>query len=337
MPSSFTALYYDGRVSRPYPVMVSPSGSRLRVDGDGIALDLSLDALRIPSRLGNTRRIIDLPDGAQLHSDDNDAIDALTPALATRWEHRLERAWPLALASVLIVACAVTGFFLVGLPALADRVAHDLPVQSEQFIGKGTLPMLAKAGLLDESTLDITRQAELTALFEQLASADAATRHASIRFADWGKRVNAIALPGGEVIMSDALVNGLAEDRLIAAIMAHELGHISQRHAVRKLLRSGSALVLLSLVMGDGSLSLIGAGAPMILLDSHYSRGFETEADTHAFALLADRGQSPLDFADAMQRLREQVGGDTGGGHFISTHPPDTARIEAARAAAGAR
>ena len=61
------ALYYDGRSARPRPVLLDRTGDALRIRGDAVELSHPVERIRATSRLANVRRVLTLPDGAQVH------------------------------------------------------------------------------------------------------------------------------------------------------------------------------------------------------------------------------------------------------------------------------
>jgi Zn-dependent protease with chaperone function len=126
-----------------------------------------------------------------------------------------------------------------------------------------------------------------------------------------------------------------ANERFLAVI-AHEIGHEEHRHVLRSVLQSSGVVLLGAYFTGDvSSASALVISVPTFLLDSHYSRDFEAEADTYAFDSLAKHGISPGRFAEvmnAMQSAYPRFSRQESG--YLSTHPPTVERIMKAREAA---
>ena len=99
--------------------------------------------------------MIRLPDGAQIHCDDNDAIDALFPEYAGGTVvDRLER-HPAAVATSLVVgALAIAWFFFFGLPQIAESIAREIPPAAESLIGEQALAILDRTTLQPERPAD---------------------------------------------------------------------------------------------------------------------------------------------------------------------------------------
>jgi Zn-dependent protease with chaperone function len=147
---------------------------------------------------------------------------------------------------------------------------------------------------------------------------------------------NALTLPGGVIVVTDQLVDVLDDDE-VAAVLAHELGHVHYRHSTRVLLSGSFHALVVMAVFGDASsISSIAATAPTVLVNSGYSRDFEREADAFAFDLLDRTGSSPEAFATALEDLTNAIGEKKRGLDFgyLSTHPQTGERIEAAHEAA---
>jgi Zn-dependent protease with chaperone function len=330
------AIYLDGRSSRQLPITMVAAGGRLRMQGEGLNRVVPLAALEVSPRLGHTRRILRLPEGGEIHCDDNDSIDDMLPQhnRMERWVHGMERCWRVAV--VALVLSLVTGFvfFRWGLPALADDVAQRLPWEVDQMLGAHVEQMLGRIGFsaseVDEETRTALR-ARFDALREGLTFADSYR----LEFRDWRGEANAVALPGGLVIVTDGLVKLLDEDEVVA-VLAHELGHQEHRHVLRMVMQSTSVALIASMALGDISgLAVLGAGVPVFLMNNHYSRDFEREADAFAFDLLRRHGHSPQAFASAMRKIKNRYGDDSGALAYLSSHPATDDRIAAAERAAG--
>ncbi|WP_229425628.1 M48 family metallopeptidase [Massilia sp. Se16.2.3] len=120
---------------------------------------------------------------------------------------------------------------------------------------------------------------------------------------------NAIALPGGTIVVSDLMVRlvvgkagefGDAQKAQLAGVLAHEIGHVRMRHGTRILAGSSLSAALAAALFGD--FSTVG-GLPAVFASMSYSRDMESEADEYAIALLRERGISTLPLADLLERI----------------------------------
>ena len=123
-------------------------------------------------------------------------------------------------------------------------------------------------------------------------------------------------------------------DERFLAVAAHEIGHEEHRHVLRSVLQSSAVVLIGAYFTGDvSSASTLVVAVPTFLLDNHYSRDFEADADSYAFASLAARGISPGRFAEVMQAMQKadpHIRHESG---YLSTHPPTVDRIVKAREA----
>ena len=336
--TSLAARYFDGQSSRVHDVAVELLDTQtLRLRGAGIERDEPLENLSVSPRLARIARTIELADGARLLLDDHPLIDQWFPLHnpLQRWVDRLERHAHAVAAS--IVVCVLSGavLFYWGVPWMSDRIAAQLPEQVETRLGEEVLAQLDRFAGLAPSSLDMERQSGLLERFAALkADMPGAENHRLLFRNAAGIGPNALALPGGTVIITDQLVSLVNDDREIDAVLAHELGHQQQHHALRQTLRSSFVIVIAAMFAGDvSSASAVVVAVPTFLLQGHYSREFESEADAFALRTLAERGISPAWFAQAMRTLEafvsDQGESDDSPG-YLSSHPQTRERIDEA-------
>lgn len=336
--SAFPARYYDGRSSRGVEIMVSlEAGARLRLRGGGLDCSHRLADVRITPRLGDTPRAIHLPDGGKCETRDNDAVDALLRAggrgFGARLLHALESRLPLVGVAVLLTAAAVWATITHGLPYFAERVAASVPSTVEERLGRETLRTL-DGSLFAPSELPPAERARVERLFRRLVEnlPEAARLRLELRSSErFG--ANAFALPSGVVLVTDELVSLAADDAELAAVLAHEVGHVHHRHALRSLLQSSLTALLVAAVVGDlTSITALSATLPTWLIESRYSRLFELEADAYAADLLRARGLSPHHLGTMLRRLEaRRPGARSPLRGYLASHPATEERIRRLR------
>lgn len=324
--------YHDGRRAQG-----QPGSALLNADGT-LVLRLAgqrrvylFRELRIAPRLASLPRVIRLPDGARLETSDHEVFD---PWLRARggegWRgliHRLEasRLWVLGL--LLAMLLAVWGGVSLGLPLAARELAESLPAELEQSLGDQALAVLDRQWF-EPSGLPAEQVARVQALVASLAPA--ASGHAlrlQLRAGD-AVGANAFALPGGTLIVTDALVELAASDEELLAVLAHEAGHVVHRHGLRMLLQNSVLVLALTLITGDpGGLANLGVALPVMLMQASYSRDFEREADDFAAAWLQARGIPPARLGEVLRRLAGEGTGDDGLAGYFSTHPSVAERM----------
>ncbi|QJR09706.1 Beta-barrel assembly-enhancing protease [Usitatibacter rugosus] len=336
--SAFDADYFDGRSSRRHPVRAEATGGLLRVAGESIALEAALPDLRFLPRVGGTPLRIALPDGGLLVATDFNAVDAAVGVpLETDLAHRMEsHARIVAAALAFIVGLGVFGYYY-GIPWAADRIADRLPYEAETALSGDFMDAIDRA-FFEPSKLEAARREDLKADFQALVAASGLPASTRVEF-----RVskllgaNAVAIPGGTVIMTDALVKPMT-DAEVVGVMAHELGHLKRRHGLRVVIGGSLYAVLSFTFLGDaGALASLASTAPQIIVQSGYSRDYEREADAYAVDLLRAAGRPPGDYAAALEALSRIVhkDGERRGSEwtYLSSHPDLAERIERAREA----
>lgn len=165
-------------------------------------------------------------------------------------------------------------------------------------------------------------RAALDRLADELGAGEGGVR--SIEVADI-PMVNAVALPGGRIILFEGLLKQAGSSDEVAGVLAHEIGHVRHRDTIAALLRQ----LGLSVVLGgvDGNV----AGAINGLLSMTYSRDAERAADAYAIDRLARAAISPDATAAFFDRLS---GGSTGerverAMGWMNSHPISAEREQA--------
>lgn len=129
--------------------------------------------------------------------------------------------------------------------------------------------------------------------------------------------VNAFALPGGYVTVNRGLLEAADTGEEIAAVLAHEITHVTHRHGTERMLRELGATSVLSLVFG-GTAVAVPAKLTHDFVSNAYDRDQEREADTVGLSLLVEAGLDPRGMASFFARLaKDQVTPPA----WLSTHP----------------
>ena len=315
---------FDGNSSKKTQVSLNvnyQSGLIKFNEGSG-AKSYSVAQLSISPRLGTTPRRIETPDGWILEVSDNDVIDRLVQLShggpSGGFLHRFESKFRFAFVGVIITVGFIWFFAGYGIPFLARHVAFLVPVEANAAFGRGSLKVLDQL-VLSGSQLDTARKEEISHLFASMSSVMPAGYQFNLVFRK-GERIgaNALALPAGTIILTDELVNEAIDLHEIELVLAHEIGHIVHRHALRALLQDSTVALLMVAVTGDvSSIALVAGALPTWLVEAHYSREFEIEADQFAYDYATTRGIPPRHFINILDRISNGQG-DAG---FLSTHP----------------
>jgi len=333
------AKLYDGRTSasREAQLLMEGRGSsaRLRILAAGTEASVPVGDIGLGERVGETNRLLHLPDGGSLEVLDNAAFDAALAAaeLQTREAplRLLESRWTYALLAVFATVVGSALFVRYGIPALATHAVRYIPQSVDSYIGADSLTVLDRS-VFQPSKLPPERQAELRRLFAEVA-ADAGGEGSRYRLelrAGGSVGANAFALPSGIVVLTDQLEQLARSDDELRGVFAHEVGHLVNRHAMRLLVQTSASALLVVGVFGDVSgVSSLAATAPTVLLNAAYSRDAEREADAFAFRWMSRHGVKPDHLADLLERLAA-AHGDTAGG-YLASHPDLRERMQALR------
>ena len=142
------------------------------------------------------------------------------------------------------------------------------------------------------------------------------------------RRVNALAVPGGQIVVFTGLLAAAESAEEVAGVLAHEMQHVLHRHGLKQLVRQLGSAAVISLATGGGSLAGL-AGRLDELAGLSYGRTQESEADRDGLAVLHRAGLP----AEAMQAFFERLQRQQPDGvpEFLSTHPDTPRRIEELR------
>ena len=306
---------------------------------DGKSLHwLAADLRELPDQADRTALVLTHPGDplARLMVADEEIVARLranAPALHRRPPLENKRrilGWGLgALASVALII-----FVLV--PVMANQLAAYLPPSGEKALGDATYERIRAA--LGDNMLPVEvceapeGRAALAAMAARLNAGPDLPYAVDIAVLDHDL-VNAFAMPGGRVVIFRGLLEEAANPDEVAAVLAHELGHVANRDPTRDALRLAGSVGVLGLIFGDfagGTVVLMLANQ---LINAQYSQSAEAGADDYAHARLTEAGLPPAALGTFFERLRDEYGDAEGLAAHFSTHPQMTARIEAARAA----
>jgi predicted Zn-dependent protease len=187
--------------------------------------------------------------------------------------------------------------------------------------------------VFEPTAVSADRQARLAERFDRLRlpTAGDSTGHEIIFRKSDVLGPNAMALPSGTIVVTDALVALATTDEEIIAVLAHEAGHVVRRHGLRLLFQN--SLIALAVTWLIGDVSAIAAAAPTALLQAKYSRDLESEADSYALVALRLNGIPAEHLALMLERLEDSAeqSGTAGVLAYLSSHPVTSERIARVR------
>lgn len=316
------ASFFDGHSSRRQSALLQFAADEVKASGEFGVCSAAPSALQISEPLGRSPRQVRFPGGRIFEVADLDGLAACLaisgiqePAVV-----RLQARWSYALAALLLTVCVLLGAYFWGLPAFSDYAAGRLPTKVVDALSRQTLSLLDKQ-FLRPSKQSTARQEELEKLSLAVLQKDGLPAF-RLHFRSAFGPANAFALPNGDIVIYDELMDLAESDEEIVAVLAHELGHVALRHGLRQMIRSSMVSFVVGSYLGD--VSSLATGMASLLLMSNYSRKFELEADAFAGKLLLESGRSPALLVSILQRIEKKSAPssrqDTGLGIF-SSHP----------------
>lgn len=332
--------WYDGHSPRAHAVHVRLDGEVLVIEPRESTIATQrhpLAQVRWPERRTHGQRQTELPDGGLLQHADPAEWDAwwadqgLGESFVVGWQ----QSWRGVLLALLVTVLVLATTWTWGVPWASERVAQLVPEKVEQRIGAESLAQLerlffAPSKLPDEQQQAL--QARWQAMVQRAHPAGDAPAHTLSFRAAPRLGPNALALPGGHIVVTDELVKLLHDQPdTLMGVLGHELGHVRHRDGMDMLVRSTFISALVGVVFGD--MGGFIAAVPAALLTQAYSRDAERRADARAAELLHANGVSPAVMATLFERLRarQPQRGDGGDKDLlpiaIGSHPADAERV----------
>jgi beta-barrel assembly-enhancing protease len=160
-------------------------------------------------------------------------------------------------------------------------------------------------------------------------------------------QINAFAAPGGLIFVSRGMLRCCKNEDAVAAVLAHEIGHVVKRHGLQAIKKSrfteaagiigieaaktmgGDNLAKASQLFEDSLMDITST-----LVNNGYSRTFESEADAAAVTLLKRVGYHPNALVDMLKVMEQRL--VPGGMDFAKTHPSPKDRINKIQQSIGA-
>jgi len=256
-----------------------------------------------------------------------------------------------------VLACGPWGvapMAQVRLPALGEAAAVDFSVSTERQVGDQIMRQIR----VDPDYMDDPVLLEyLRSVFDPLVAAarrlgnitdEIDTQFAWEPFLVRDRTVNAFALPGGYMGVNLGLIAVTGSSDELAAVLGHELSHVTQRHIARGIAnaKETTLLSMAGMILGvlaasragsvDGTqAAVVGSQAAAAQQQLNFSRDVEREADRVGFAVLTEAGYSPAGMASMFEKLEAANRmNDTGAFPYLRSHPLTVERISEARARA---
>lgn len=256
------------------------------------------------------------PSGGQQHHDHGGGFG--DPAhRRTMWRN-------LILAVGGLVFCGWLVLWLLGL--LAAKLVDWVPTDFDVAIGEQNWKELAPESMHCTDPGPLAYVEELAQPLIEAANSEFEFHFVVVDDA----QVNAFALPGGFITVNRGLLEAAETGEEIAAVIAHEMTHVINRHGMRAVLRRVGGMVLVSMVFGGTGFETIAWAAEGLSSQAH-SRDQERDADEGGRKILMDAGIDPTGMATFFERLEAEGASMPGAAVLLSTHPNPGERAETTR------
>lgn len=211
--------------------------------------------------------------------------------------------------------------YLYFIPSLAEFVASRFPVEYEIELGQNIYDQMKEDFDIDEQKTALANE-----FFKELKIKSNYPIHITVVNAPIK---NAFALPGGNIVVYDEILQQMNSEEEFAALICHEYSHISFKHTTRSLFRNLGTYVILSIVLSDinGIMGVLLENAHTIKSLS-YTRALEEEADRNGLKLLIASGVNPSGMVNLFKHLKEKNAGSIDVPEFLSSHPLLDERIK---------
>ncbi|MGE5516320.1 MAG: M48 family metallopeptidase [Bacteroidota bacterium] len=310
--------FNDGHTAASRKVVVKPSSAGLDIRGeDGLLVafwhvaDLMVDG---EQRGGKTLRLRCRADqDARLSVENSEWIRPLLPARPR---------FPWGKLGATVAATIVLGLALwQGIPAASRQLVALVPPAWEQRWGDALADGLEKNW---GTCRQPASEAALHLLSDRIAAGlDPAQRPRRVVVVKQDDQ-NAIALPGGTVMVFSGLLKEAQDPGELAGVLAHEFTHLRLRHPTAGMIRAVGVGTAVMLLTGDSS-GVLASGAAMAMAGA-YSREDEAAADRGAVDLLTRAGMDSDGLSAFFRRLASEPNHMP---EWLSTHPDTLARAEA--------
>ena len=142
--------------------------------------------------------------------------------------------------------------------------------------------------------------------------------------------INAFALPGGYIYVYTGLMKDIDDESQLAAVIAHEVGHVTARHSTERLTALYGYQFLVSLILGENPNGYAKLVTDMVSTGGflRYSRANEYEADELGANYLYATGYDPNGMIELMGKLRKMETSEPSQLEvWLATHPPTGERL----------
>ena len=334
-----TASFNDGKRAARHSVEIKIEALALIISDDAghVITRWPLDDIRYANATRRTPPIRLRCDGndtrLNLDSDDDGAwLTHKCPNISKRDAGQIK--WPTWVAAGIFAIASVAGIFVFFLPAIASTIVNLIPYSMEQKLGlQSRDQLIGLAGHLNKNDKSLVCTSPIAqAILDKRAKELATLMDSPFPITMTVLRVpitNALALPGGQVIILSGLLDHAKSGDEVIGVLAHEIAHVVRRDPMQVSIKQTGAALLVSLLIGDvfGGAALSGIASSVI--ESGYSRDAEAASDFLGVTALNQLGLTARPLADFMGRISQADPISDIIPDFLNTHPAGNDRRDA--------
>jgi beta-barrel assembly-enhancing protease len=228
---------------------------------------------------------------------------------------------------ILLSIFAIVWALFTFIPFLIDRPDVQISIENEEKLGELIVNELVladhKMKILQNPQIDSAINVILKRINDVSGPTDYNYKITVIE----NEKINAFALPGGNIFLFSGLIKFAEYPEEVAAVLAHELGHVEKRHVVNKLLKELGISILMMVITGSDNMLTNEIGRTAI--STVFDRNQEKEADQFALEVLERAKINPKVMATFFRRLNEKTDTYNENLEILMTHPHNNSRIKA--------
>jgi Zn-dependent protease with chaperone function len=326
----FPATLYSTTSSEVRTVQLTFTSSQIEIDDKKKVEFFLLSNVDLLSPLGNLPHEIRLPNGALIRVDNHHDLTSIFGQKNTLI-YRLEKHKIFWLVALILMPICLYVIIDKGVPATAKAVAPLLPVQVLTKVDQQVMRVLDKT-ILDASQLDKSEQLPFSGYLSNsqysstllLDNYTLSYRHSE----SFG--ANAFALPGGSIVITDALYTLLKDDKeALIAVLLHEIGHVEHRHGLQLIAETAATTLIMTYLFGEmEGIAETFTGTALTVIQNNFSQKLEKEADVFAIEHLKKLGISPKSLGNALSKLVSNNESNELLEKYFSSHPSIKERVE---------
>ncbi|PID48308.1 MAG: hypothetical protein CR967_00570 [Proteobacteria bacterium] len=309
---NFEVDFFDGISSKKESLFLHVDNNRIYFPKKNWAF--SLKEIRICPKIANISQTIELPNGGHCILKKEDTL-----RLNNSFVFWMESKLIYSIISLVFIIGFIIFTLTYGSSWTAKIIANSMSQSAYESLGNVSFEFLEEH-YLEPSELDGKIKEKIRLSFKKIAPPNAKLHFYKSPIL----KENALALPSGDIIMLDDLVLKDQDKSLmgIVGVLAHEIGHIEEKHSMQNIIKTSIVGFLSAYFIGDFSGTLASLGAGIVSLS--YSREFEQEADKKAISIMKQHNYPITPLIKLFEALKKEEHESK----LFSTHPLFKERID---------